>query len=364
MDTRSVVGGVTPPLQTETRQTNSARMSMAQSPQPKQEPIGVYPPPTPPSPVPDSQGSSTGPGRGVPLGEPWVSYYGGADGVDLDQVADTFRIINIDADPGAGNFTAAQIGQLKADGRNRIISYLNLGAVERSRSYWSTVPKGFVAPRDNSKAQLGPYAGYPDEVWMNVGDPDWQRLIVDYLGPRLVAQGVDGFYFDNLEIVEHDPGSGQLPPCDARCSQGGLDLVAALRASYPNLLFVMQNATSDRTRLGTTDSGAYAALLDGVAHEEVFTTADDSGTYHLHTDEEVVNELVAWQHLNLTPGGRPLWIATEDYVNNCANASDAQQVYFRAHQHGFAPYASDASAGQNTICYWPFTTTGTTGTTT
>lgn len=58
------------------------------------------------------------------------------------RIADTFRIINIDADPDAGNFTADQIGQLKADGRNRVISYLNLGAAERSRSYWSTVPEG------------------------------------------------------------------------------------------------------------------------------------------------------------------------------------------------------------------------------
>jgi len=186
---------------------------------------------------------STGPGRGFPQTGPWVSYYGRADDLDLGRLADRFRIINIDADPGAGNFTAAQIDQLKAGGRNRVISYLNVGAVERSRTYWATVPEGFVAPRDNVKAQLGPYPGYPDEVWMNVGDPDWQRLVVAYLAPRLTAQGVDGFYFDNLEIVEHAAGSGQQPICDAQCAQGGLDIVAALRAAYLSLLFVMQNAT-------------------------------------------------------------------------------------------------------------------------
>ncbi len=307
--------------------------------------------------TPDAQASSAGPGRGFPETGPWVSYYGAANDVDLNQVAETFRIINIDADPGMGYFTADQIGQLKADGRNRVISYFNLGSVERSRTYWSSVPEGFVAPRDNTKAQLGPYAGYPDEVWMNVGDPDWQRLIVGYLAPRLVAQGVDGFYFDNLEIVEHTD-SGQQSFCDAQCSQGGLDLVASLRSTYPNLLFVMQNATSDITRLGTTVSGDYAALLDGVAHEEVFTTANESGAYILQTDDDVVNELVSWQGMNLTPGGQPLWIATEDYVNDCTNTSDAQQVYLQAHQYGFSPYASDASAGQNVICYWPFTAAG------
>lgn len=316
----------------------------------------------------DAQAHSAGPGRGFPATGPWVSYYGAApqDPTEskrfINQIAETFRIINIDADPGtreqsAVNFTPDQIVQLKANGRNRVISYFNLGSVERWRTYWSSVPEGFVAPRDNTKAQLGPYAGYPDEVWMNVGDPDWQRLIVGYLAPRLVAQGVDGFYFDNLEIVEHTD-AGQRPFCDAGCSQGGLNLVAFLRSAYPNLLFVMQNATSDITRVGTTDSGAYATLLDGISHEEVFTTADESGTYRLATDQDVVDELVAWQNMGLTPGGQPLWIATEDYVNDCTNTSDAQQVYLQAGQYGFSPYASNASSDQNVICYWPFTTAG------
>lgn len=116
----------------------------------------------------------------------------------------------------------------------------------------------------------------------------------------------------------------------------------------------MQNATSDRARLGTTHGINYATLSDGVAHEEVFTTADKNDTYHLETDEGVVNELLAWRRMNLTPGGRPLWIATEDYVNNCTNTSDAQQVYAQARQYEFSPYASDASDRQQTICYWPF----------
>lgn len=188
---------------------------------------------------------------------------------------------------------------------------------------------------------------------MNVGDPDWQQFILEYLAPRLVAQHVDGFYFDNLEIIEHTDDN-QQPFCDDDCVHGGLHLVKCLRSAYPNLLFVMQNATSETTRLGATDGVAYATLLDGIAHEEVFTTLGENGTYHLQTDNDAVNQLVAWQNMNLTPGGQPLWIATEDYVNNCANTNDAQQVYRQAQQYGFSPYVSDASGGQQVICYWPF----------
>lgn len=303
---------------------------------------------------------AAGPGRGFPLNGPWVSYYGQAPGIDLGRVAATFRIINIDADPSRANFTPAQIEGLKAGGRNRVISYFNLGSVERSRQYWKRAPKGFVPAKKNHKAQLGPYEGYPDEVWMDPGNRDWRKLLVDHVAPRLVAQGIDGFYFDNLEIVEHEASSDK-PVCNKRCRQGGLDLVRELRVTYPSLLFVMQNATSDITRLGRTGGAAFAELIDGVTHEDTFTSFSPSSTgnaedvtYELRTDRVAVEELAHWQGMRLRPGGQPFWIGTEDYVNSCDNVEGARAVYAQARWRGFSPYVSDKSALQNTVCYWSF----------
>ncbi|MCU1280392.1 MAG: hypothetical protein JWM53_3938, partial [bacterium] len=58
--------------------------------------------------------------RGFPQTAPWVSFYGtAAEMGDLNRVASTFRVINLDADPGGGgNFTTAQIATLKAGGQN------------------------------------------------------------------------------------------------------------------------------------------------------------------------------------------------------------------------------------------------------
>src|SRR5581483_8192897 len=142
--------------------------------------------------------------RGFPVSGPWVSFYGtAAEMGDLAKVAATFRVINLDADPDGANFTAAQIQQLRAGGQNRVISYLNLGSCEMFRSYWSTAPAGLVSCSANTAAQLGPYQGYPDEVWMNLGDADYQNLILQHVAPRLASMGVDGFFLDNLELVEH-----------------------------------------------------------------------------------------------------------------------------------------------------------------
>ncbi len=282
--------------------------------------------------------------RGFPAAAPWVSFYGSAAQMgDLDKAARTFRILNIDADPGVGGWTRAQIALLKNGGHNRVISYLNLGSCESFRTYWHAVPKGLVSARANKAAHLGPYAGYPDETWMDLGNADYQDLILKYVAPRLAAQGVDGFFFDNLELVEHGPHDAN-GPCDDACRQGGLDLVRKLREKYPRLLFVMQNATGDVTRRGATGGVSYPSLLDGVSHEEVFAPQPDA---------EAERQLRAWQGLGLRPGGRAFWIGTEDYVGTGGSRA-ARAAYAASSADGFSPYAADASAGQQRIFYWPF----------
>jgi cysteinyl-tRNA synthetase len=51
-------------------------------------------------------------------------------------MAATFRILDIDADPGLLNFSAAQVKQLQNGGANKVLSDLNLGSCEKFRSYW------------------------------------------------------------------------------------------------------------------------------------------------------------------------------------------------------------------------------------
>ncbi|WP_394823032.1 endo alpha-1,4 polygalactosaminidase [Pendulispora albinea] len=288
-------------------------------------------------------------GPGFPESGPWVSFYGTASKMrDLAKVARTFRIINIDADPdndGGSNFTDAQLATLRAGGKNRVLSYLNLGACERTRSYWSHAPAPFVPCAKNKGAQLGAYAGYADEVWMDPSNAPYQALMVDFVAARLAARKIDGFYLDNLEVIEH-PKSGPNGPCSAQCKQGGLDLVKRLRDKFPDLLLVMQNATGRITRLGVTGGVRFATLLDGIAHEEVYAPRHDP------TAE---TELLAWKQMNIrSRNGHPLWIATEDYAGSCANQKIARDAWSRSQRHGFSPYISDESGGQNVVCYWPF----------
>jgi cysteinyl-tRNA synthetase len=260
-----------------------------------------------------------------------------------ERVAGAFRVINIDADPDEENFTDAQIQILKAGGKNRVLSYLNVGSCENTRSYWSKAPANFVPCSANQEAQRGAYDGYPDETWMDPGVASYRHLIVHHVAARIALRKVDGFYLDNLEMIEHS-STAKTGACDARCKQGVLDLVRELRETYPAMLIVMQNATSDVTRLGTTGGIAFPTLLDGIAHEEV---------YRPKRDEQAEQELLRWQQMGLRArSGYPLWIGVEDYVGSCANTEAAALVFENCKKHAFSPCVSDESAGQKVICYW------------
>lgn len=287
-----------------------------------------------------------GRGRGIPENAPWVSFYGSASELgDINRAAQTFRLINIDADPGQMLFTPEQIATLKAGGRNTVIGYFNLGACETSRSYWTTAPHGLVPCGQNTAAHLGAYHGYPNEKWMNVGNPAYQRLLLEHVAPQLASMGVDGFFLDNMEVIEHGTRTTE-GPCDAACSQGGVELLGKLRDRYPNMVIVLQNATTTTTMSRQTlDGRDLRTLIDGISSEE---------TYAPRYDRFQEWELLQWKALDLSVNGHPFSITTEDYVGSCNDVASARMVYTRSRSHGFSPYVSDSSAGMHRVCYWPF----------
>jgi cysteinyl-tRNA synthetase len=287
-------------------------------------------------------------GRGFPSGQPWVAFYGSPTStIDLAKVAAAFRIIDIDADPDVG-FTTAQIAQLRSSGQNRVVSYMNVGSCESFRSYYAKDPAGHKSCT-GSGALTEPYFGFDDEMWADLSNAAYQDLILNHVAPRLIAQGVDGFFLDNMEVVEHGLTPVQGGPCAAACAQGGLDLVWQLRQKFPDKLIVMQNAVSSTTRAGITHGVAFPGLLDGISVESVFA----NGT-RVATDSGTLTQVLAWRDLGLRPGDRPFWLGVEDYLGACtaANKPTATTLYTNASTMGLSEYVTDMSGQQHAPCYW------------
>ena len=59
-----------------------------------------------------------------------------------------------------------------------------------------------------------------------------------------------------------------------------------------------------------------------------------------------------------TPQGNVGWIVAQvsdpDRAVQVANTIDAKSAYDKSRANGFSPYATDASASQKTVCFWPF----------
>jgi len=303
-----------------------------------------------------------GVGRGIPSGGPWLAFYGSADALaarygSLEEAARRFRLFVIDADPATANFTAAQVATLKANGANRVLSYLDVGSVEQSRPYWSSVDRaGYQPAQDLTSAQLGPYAGYPNEVWMDPSDPGWRHLLMGYAVPKLVApaadggRAVDGLFLDNLELAEHtDAGGADAAngPCSEACRSATYDVVRELRERYPRLLLVANGATGEVSRTLKLGGAPYAAMLDGIVRESAFR--QDGGPPQ--EDPGGREELANWADMAMWAGGSPFWIGTIDYLATC-DAATGRAVERDSRAAGFMPFVASTAGHLAALCAW------------
>lgn len=89
----------------------------------------------------------------------------------------------------AQEFSKKDIKKLQDSG-HIVYSYINIGSIEKDRDYFNTY----------KKFALGKYVNWPDEVWIDVSQSDWQEFIVDKLAKEILDMGVDGLWVDNCDV--------------------------------------------------------------------------------------------------------------------------------------------------------------------
>lgn len=75
-----------------------------------------------------------------------------------------------------------------------IVSYLNVGSIERFRSYYNEF-------KDLTFKQ---YANWEDERWIKSYNPRFEKFILAQ-AKKLKAKGCDGLFIDNLDVYDHLP---------------------------------------------------------------------------------------------------------------------------------------------------------------
>ena len=112
--------------------------------------------------------------------------YLGLNGSDVNRITKAKPSIAVIDFTEFGN---TQINKLRARGI-KLISYLNVGAIERSRPYFKTY----------RKHALGRYEDW-DELWMDISQTKWRDALAGQ-ARIFKARGADGLYIDNLDVVE------------------------------------------------------------------------------------------------------------------------------------------------------------------
>lgn len=187
---------------------------------------------------------------GMAEGQPWSHAYGvflSLDDSDLNRLAG-FETVVIDAQ----YFSADSIRTLRQSG-HKVLTYLNLGAIEDFRSYYDAWRDLF----------LGPYENWPEEQWVDVSNIRWQRFLLEDLAPAMVAKGVDGFFVDNCDVYALFPREGIY--------EGLATVLTGLKSLRPTVIInsgdAFLNAYFQR-------NGQVNTILSGINQETVLTAID------------------------------------------------------------------------------------------
>ncbi len=179
----------------------------------------------------------------------WVVYYGGARQV----AADLARFDLVILDPGAH----PPLEIVKRNGA-LVLMYVSLGEVNVHHPHYASVAA--------EPWVLGHNPNWPEERFLDVRAPAYERWLLDRLVPAALAGPVDGIFLDTadsaLELERAEPQR-------FRGAAGSLErTLLALRQAHPRALIVLNSGLPLAERLGR--------VLDGVAVESVWTDYDFS----------------------------------------------------------------------------------------
>lgn len=203
---------------------------------------------------------------------------------------------------------------------SRLLGYVSLGEVERSRPYLSML--------DKAGALRAPNPHWPDARHVDLRHPAWRTVLLDRVVPEILALGFDGIFMDTLDNAEamerDDPQSAK-----GMVAAGGA-LVAALRARFPTIALML-----NRGYAALPDAAPHIDYLLGESMASRWSFADRR--YEMLSDSDWT-----WQAERLRPAKRrnpALGLMTLDYWDP-TDRTKVAALYARERAAGFQPYVA------------------------
>ncbi len=232
----------------------------------------------------------------------------GADPEDISYM-ESYKKIVIDAQ----YFEEEEISELKKPGHT-VYSYINLGSVEKFRTYY----------KKYKKYSLGTYENWTDEKWIDVSQKEWQDFVVDELAKDILAKGVDGLWVDNCDVYYNFENDGIF--------NGVTDILMGLKA-YDT--YVIINGGDTYVSQYAKDNNSLDAVMDAVNQETVFSAIDWDNDLFTENDDDTREYFQDYCKL-VSYYGKDVYLL--EYTEN-SDIIDKVKNY--CYENGYTYYASD-----------------------
>lgn len=195
----------------------------------------------------------------------WVVYYGS----DLAP-AGLHRIDFAILEPGNINPGSWPVRPVST----RLIGYLSLGEVHRSRAYWSQLQEKGCLLQENPR--------WPGAFAMDIRCETWRRIILEELIPQMVSQGYQGLFLDTVDVpLEQERAD---PEHFSGAREALIQLVVQMHMRYPDLEIYPNNA------LELLDDSVWASAISGVVVEDLYTRYDFEASHVVSTPTKVMSQ--------------------------------------------------------------------------
>ena len=135
------------------------------------------------------------------------------------------------------------------------LGYLSIGEADPRRDYWNEVRAApFLVEPDPS---------WPENIRVDLRDPQWQAVLLDQEIPRLLAMGFDGLMLDTIDTAPYLQAKDGVRFAGMRDALR--DLLRAIHQKFPHAPLIAN---------GTEALVDVAPFVDGFVVEGVFATYD------------------------------------------------------------------------------------------
>lgn len=204
--------------------------------------------------------------------------------------------------------------------KRTVLAYLSLTEMGRAHDAFSELEKAGVV--------LDPHPTWTGTHYIDVRRPEWRRIVLDRLVPRIREAGFSGLFLDTLDDAAY------LEAQDAARFSGtrsaAARLVREVRQQYPRMVVMVNRGYDLLPEIATS--------IDIVLGESVVTTFDSqTGAYRRLSESDV-----AWQRSALHKGrslNPRLELFTLDYWDP-ADRDTVRDLYRQQRANGFSPYVS------------------------